>query len=486
MKNPILLLSLFLLQAGQLFPQFHETRAIEPFHSIECYGSVQVYYTQADTSSMKVYAAEEELARVETRFSDGKLVISNKSGKYSEPVKVYIRYKGIHAISCSGASSFKSLNSVTTDSLDLSLSGSAQMKLQTETRSIRSIQSGASHLKLAGSTSNLYSELSGASSLSSYELSGKYVKVSATGASSAKVYSDGRVVAIAGGASNIKIKGDVKDISAEASPSSSITRIVDKDKQASSGTADGDSTVYNWKGKKIIIIEKDDDQEKHSNHYNTEDEYFDGYRHWAGLSFGVNGFLDPSFSTNYQAPDDYMNLNYAKSFNYQFNLFEGQIKLAGQRLVLVTGFGFDYHSYELEKKVSLNADSDYTSGTIDSSNQFNYVKNRLRNTYIQAPLLLEFNSNKRSAKCFHMAAGVIGQFQIASRTRQVLEREAYEYEVVRKDSYNTNPFMLKAHLNMGYHRWTFYGEYCLTPLFQKNKGPELYPFAVGLRVVPFG
>lgn len=484
MKKTSFLFALLLLQTKFAHSQFHESRPIEPFHKIECYGSVQVYYTQADTSSLKVYAAEDELQMVETRFNEDKLILSNKSGKYSEPVKIYIRYKDIRTVECSGASSFKSLNSISADSLELSLSGSAQMKIQTQTRSIHSIQSGASHLKIAGSTENLYSELSGASSLSAYELSGKYVKVSATGASNAKVYSDGKVVAIAGGASSVKIKGDVKDVSAEASPSSSITRIVDKDKQNSGN--DADSTIYNWKGKKIIIIDKEDDKSTSGNNYNVETDYFDGYKHWTGFSFGVNGFLDPSFSTSYEAPNDYMNLDYANSFNYQFNLFESHIKLSGHRLVMVTGFGFDYHSYELEKKVSLNADADYTNGSIDSSGLYHYQKNRLRNTYIQAPLLIEFNTSRKSAKCFHMAAGVIGQFQIASRTRQVLEREAYEYEVVRKDSYNTNPFMLKAHVNLGYHRWSFYGEYCITPLFQKNKGPELYPFAVGLRVIPFG
>ena len=85
-----------------------------------------------------------------------------------------------------------------------------------------------------------------------------------------------------------------------------------------------------------------------------------------------------------------------------------------------------------------------------------------------------------------MAAGVIGQYQILSRTRQLLENEAYEYDIQRKDPYNSNPFMLKAHVNLGFHRFTVYGEYSLTPFFQKNKGPELFPFAVGLRVIPFG
>ncbi len=480
-KTFILACLLVIVSASNLKAQFHETRTVEEFNAIETLGSVSVYFTPSDTASMIVYASEKEINNVETRFKDGKLIISNK-GKFTEPVKVYIKYKTLSSIDCSGASAFKTLGTLKTNSLNLGASGSANIKISAETESISSIESGASHIKLSGSTANLNAELSGASSLSAYELTAENVKVSTTGASSAKVYCNAKMTAIAGGASTIKIKGDAKDISAEASPSSSITRILDKDSKTAG--ADGDSTVYNWNKKKIIIIDKDIEDGGKTVEY--RDDYFNAYRHWAGFSFGVNGFVDKNFNTEFSAPNDYMNLNYAKSFNYQFNLFESHINLVKHHLVIVTGFGFDYHSYELENKVRLNADADYTNAFVDSSGIYTYKKNRLRNTYIQVPLLLEFNSSNKTSKCFHMAAGVIGQYQILSRTRQLLENEAYEYDIQRKDPYNSNPFMLKAHVNLGYHRWTFYGEYCITPFFQKNKGPELFPFALGLRVIPFG
>jgi hypothetical protein len=476
-------LGCFLLAGTTAKAQFHESRAVQEITAIESLGSVSVFFTPSDSASLIVYAAQKELINVETSFKAGKLTIYNR-GKFTEPVKVYVKCPVLNSIECSGASSFKTLDTLKIDSLNLSASGSANIKISTISRAINSIQSGASHIKLNGTSEKLTSELSGAASLSAYELISSDVKVLTTGASNAKIYSNKKVVAIAGGASTIKIKGDVKDISAEASPSSSITRIIDKDSK--SGSGEGDSTVYNWNKKKIIIIDKDEDSYNANTNIDYNEDFFSAYRHWAGFSFGVNGFLDPGFNTEFAAPNDYMNLNYAKSFNYQFNLFESHIKLIQHKLVLVTGFGFDYHSYELENKVRLNADADYTNAFVDSSDIYTYKKNRLRNTYIQVPLLLEFNSSNKTAKCFHMAAGVIGQYQILSRTRQLLENEAYEYDIQRKDSYNSNPFMLKAHVNLGYHRWTFYGEYSLTPFFQKNKGPELFPFALGLRVIPFG
>ncbi|HQQ94474.1 MAG TPA: DUF2807 domain-containing protein [Bacteroidia bacterium] len=478
------ILSILFFFSGRIIAQFHETREFKAFNSVEVLGSVSVHFTFSDTGSIIVYAEEKELAQVETEVKNGKLVISNRGGKFTEPVKVYLKHNQLNAIECSGASSFKSSNAIKTDSLSVSLSGSSNVKIKTECRNIRSIESGASQLNLSGSASALFAELSGASSLSAYDLITETVKVNTTGASNAKVYSNLKVTAIAGGASSIKIKGDVKDVSAEASPSSSITRIVEKS-SASAGDNE-DSTVYNWKGRKIIIIDKEEDQGNNEDFDVEVDDYFNGYRHWAGFSFGVNGYVDPARQIEIAGPYSYMNIDYSKSFNYQFNLFENQFHLIKQKLVLVTGFGFDYHSYQLEQKVKLLADEKGLYGQIDTTGEFNYKKNRLRNTYIQVPLLLEFNGNGKSSKCFHIAAGVIGQYQILSRTRQLLERDSYEYDIQRKAPYNTNPFMLKAHVNLGYSRWTFFGEYALTPLFQKNKGPELYPFSVGLRIVPFG
>jgi hypothetical protein len=180
-----------------------------------------------------------------------------------------------------------------------------------------------------------------------------------------------------------------------------------------------------------------------------------------------------------------MDLNYARSFNFQFNMIERQFNIVKNNFKIVTGFGFDYHSYDLSNKVTLNPDSSFTGGFIDSTNNFSYKKNRLRNTYLQVPLLLEFNTSNDPDKTFHLAFGVIGQFLISSRTKQVYENEKYEFKKERKDSYNMNPFSAKAHVNMGYRGFTVYGEYSLTSLFQSGKGPELYPFTVGIRIIPF-
>lgn len=463
-----------------LCAQVTQNRSISPFEKIELAGSASVYYTNSDSLLLNVKAKAGEIENVETKVENNTLYISSK-GRLTAPVYVYVKNNSLKQLQVSGAANFKTTNLLKADSLFLSASGSSNITATLKSQHLHIVQNGASVSSLSGISDNFTAELSGASSLKAYGLVTKTTDIQATGASSSKIYVMDRLKANASGASNIKIKGDVKDISAEANSASSITKILDKEK-----TGEGDSTIYHWKGKKIVIIDKDKEGIAIRTDTAGKKSYDeDEFKHWTGFLFGVNGFMsspgDIGIASNY----NYMEVNYGRSFNFQFNMIERQFNIVRNNFKIVTGIGLDYHSYELANKTTLDPDSSYTWGAIDSTNSFTYKKNRLRNTYIQVPLLLEFNTSNNPYKTFHMAFGVIGQYMIASRTRQVLEQDKYEIEKVRKDGYNMSPFAAKAHVNMGYRGWTVYAEYNLTPLFQPGKGPELYPFTVGLRVIPF-
>lgn len=465
-----------------------QTRTSSPFSKLEAHGTVNVIYTNSDSLELKVSAAAKEIDNVETKFENGTLIINNK-GHFTSQVNVYLKYNKLTDVQSSGSSTFKTTNIVKSDSINFSVSGSAEVSAKLDCRSIKSIQSGASNLKLVGNSPNLFAELSGASTLKSYELTADNVNVTTTGASTAKIFVGTKLIANASGASNIKIKGDAKDISAEASPAASITKSIDQNKvEKGSGK---DSLVYNWKSKRIIIIDKGSDGEIHfdtvdvkSKHKHDDSEF----NHWAGFSMGVNGYAGSNGSMLLPKPINYMDLDYSHSFNFQFNLVERHLNIVQNYFKIVTGFGFDYHSYAFNRKTNLNPNIDSLPnfGTVDTLTGYSYKKNKFRNTYIQVPLLLEFNTSNNPNKSFHLAFGVIGEYLISSRTRQVLEQNNFEFIKTRKDSYNLSPFSAKAHVNIGYRGFTAFGEYNLTPMFQSGKGPALYPFTVGVRLIPFG
>jgi hypothetical protein len=475
MKNISLYTLLLLTSLLSCKAQKLEVRELAGFDKIKVSGFITVLFRTSDTNSVKVSAKASEIEKVLTRVENSTLIISTEETLKSEII-VYVAQSTLSRIETIGTSKLKSLNQIKTDSIELNATGVSSIKLDIDAVKVYCYEDGAASIILEGNTNGLTAELSGAASLKAYKLVSKNASVNTSGAANARINVSEKLRASASGASDIKIKGDLKEYSAAASSAATISRSKETSKNKDQESCD--TTFYNWRHKRVMVYSCPDD-------YHRSQNSKQGFKHWAGFSMASNGYLTPEGSTTLPSPYKYMELDYGKSFNYQFNLIENQINLVGNRLKLISGFGFDYHSYALANKTTLNPDSSYTYGTIDSTEKFSYKKNRLRSTYIQVPLLLEYNSSNNPKKTFHIAAGVVGQFIIASRTKQILGYNNAEVTNVRKDSYNLSPWLLKAHLNFGYANWTFFAEYNLTPMFQSVKGPELYPFNAGLRIIPF-
>jgi hypothetical protein len=103
-------------------------------------------------------------------------------------------------------------------------------------------------------------------------------------------------------------------------------------------------------------------------------------------------------------------------------------------------------------------------------------KNKLFIAYICLPILFEYQIPIDQAK-LHFAVGVIGSIKIGSRQKQIYENNE---KFTRSKDFNLNPFKCEATARIGYGAWTAFANYSLTTLFQKEKGPELYPVTVGM------
>lgn len=452
-----------------------ETRNLSGFDKIKISGALTLEYTSSDSTEVLVIAKESDLEKVNSKVENNTLILSTK-GNLKSNVTVMVKNNKLYRVESSGATDFKTTNTLKTDSIVLVASGASNIKLQIESDKINCSEEGAANVKLEGTANRLNADLSGASNLKAYDLIAKQANIDASGAASARINVTEKLNSSATGASDVKIKGDPKEVSAESSAAASISKSKESAKKSDN---DCDTTHYNWKNKKITVYSCPDGKSVHTS--NSKD----GFKHWAGFSMASSGYFNGNGGTNMTSANKFMELDYGKSFNYQFNIIENQLNLVGNRFKIVSGFGFDYHSYAFANKTNLDPDASNITGTIDTSDAYSLKKNKFRMTYIQVPLLLEYNSSNNPAKTFHIAAGVIGQFLISSRTKQVVKIDGNEVTNVRKDSYNLNPFAVKAHVNFGYNNWTFFAEYSLSPLFQRGKGPELYPFTAGIRLIPF-
>lgn len=476
MKN-ILLSSLFLISSITIKAQTEQIREISPFKKIEISGAANVVFTQSDTLKLKVVADEKEINNIYTTFENETLVIKAK-GSFTHSYKIFVNANSLNQITSSGASKFTSVNTITSDSLNVNVSGASDITLNINTKAIDVMLSGASSANLEGNTQTLYSTISGASALKAYKLNTAITNVTASGASSAKVFANDKINANATGSSSVKFKGEPKDVSAEASSSSMIAKVVGDD-VAKKSKDKKDTTTINFRQKQYVIINKDKDSDS-----NIQRKKDDKFHHWAGFGIGVNGWMsDGSFDL--PKNQKYMDLNYGKSLNFQLNAFEKDIHIYKNYVNLVLGVGFEWSQYQFSNKTRLNPDSTYTYGAIDTTNTYNYKKNRLKTTFVNVPVLIEFNTHKNPKKAFHIAFGAIGGYKLGSRTRQILEQNGNIIRVIKKDDYNINPFRVNAHASIGYRNFTLYADYALTPLFENGKGPELYPFTIGVKLISF-
>jgi hypothetical protein len=239
--------------------------------------------------------------------------------------------------------------------------------------------------------------------------------------------------------------------------------------------------------RKIIIDEDVTDRERQNddgwgdnNMYRDSDGVIYGGEHasWAGFGLGLNSFMNSAdrFVTEADAP--FLMLDYAKSINFQFNVWEKRFPIYKEYVGVTTGLGFQWNRYGLEKNVDIasNADSIYAVNNI----MVNYNKNVLRSTYLQIPLLLEFNSNKDESKNWHLSIGVVGGVRIASSWKTKWEEDGKPLKAKTKDDFNFNSLSANAYAQIGYGNLGLFVQYGLTDVFRPGKGPELNPVSGGV------
>lgn len=264
-----------------------------------------------------------------------------------------------------------------------------------------------------------------------------------------------------------------------------ITPIMSIDATSGPVALSGDTTRLKFGGVRIIIIEDPEEGgETEDSTYkeididinDCEDKKFNN---WAGIYWGVNGFL--TYDNQLELDTTYRNfeLDYSKSITFGMNFGNLSINLIPHYVGLSTGMGIQWNRYAWKNNTDLvtNADTIYAvQNTI-----VDYSKNILKATYLQIPLLLEINTNKCEDKAFHISAGIVGGYKLGSRIKQKYESEDKKYVNRSKGHYQLSPFQAYLTAQVGYGNGVLFVNYGLTRVFEKSKGPQLYPFTAGFK-----
>lgn len=250
-------------------------------------------------------------------------------------------------------------------------------------------------------------------------------------------------------------------------------------------TTHKDSTVFKWGNSKIIVVSPTDESDNSKRTETKLKQKNKRLNHFAGIDLGINGYLNASNSVRLADEDRFMDLNYIKSVELNINFLEFYIPIAKQHFGILTGLGMGFNNYDLSRDFSITsaADTNATIGVVDSARSIK--KNKFKTIAFNLPILLETNLGKTSKKSFHLAVGGMATYVFDGKTKQKFRLDGQNFTTKERTNFNLNPFRLNAHARIGYSNLTFYANYSLTPLFKKDKGPELYPFTIGVSLIPF-
>jgi hypothetical protein len=461
------------------------------FYGVKISSTGNVYLIQSDSNKVMVSPADFNLKHLKLEIDDN--ILSIQAQGIDDGNKIIIYSPSYNLIELNGATDAFTDGPLSGKILVLKSTGASDANLELNYEVLEAESSGASDLKLSGKVDTIRLNISGASDFKGFDLKNIYAEVEASGASDVKINTDSNLIANISGASSLKYQKEPakKNIETHTSGNASMPKTVwiEADEHEFSLQEGQDTTKININGNEIIVIEKDGEtkvmKRKVEPTKSKKKKKFKG--NWAGLEFGVNGYLNNNFGLDIPAEYSYMELNYPKSINFNLNFFQQSIPIFGHKFGMVTGMGIQWYNYRFYNNATvLSPDSATLFGYIDNTKGRSYSKSKLTSSYLVVPLLFEFQTNRHhKSNSFHISTGVIGGIRLATHTKQVYSFDGSGKNKPKvRDEFFMQPFRLDATLRIGWGPLNLYGNYSITPMFRNNKGPELYPFSVGF-ILPF-
>ena len=210
-----------------------EPRNLSGFHVIKISNAFTVYISQGNEDAVAISASKAEyrekiITKVENgvliiRFDDDKKFWKGWNGDKTK-LKAYISVKKIDRLDVSGACDVFFEDGISSEDLNVELSGASDLKGKIEAKKLSFNVSGASDATISGNAAELSVDASGASDFKGYELVTNYCTAEASGASSVNITVNKELNAKASGASSVRFKGEglIRDI--KTSGSSNVTR----------------------------------------------------------------------------------------------------------------------------------------------------------------------------------------------------------------------------------------------------------------------
>jgi hypothetical protein len=430
----------------------------------------KVFLKQGDSTGVVVNTTEDS-DKIRTEVKDGRLIIKSKV-----PAEYHVTMKNIEGLFVSGSGELIGEGPITSEVLNLDVSGSGKMTLQLAVKKLGIDISGVGKLTLSGTAEEAKIDISGSGKVEALELKVPSVSANISGVGKCAIDVTESLKTNVSGMGKINYKTEPKNIEQNITGSAKVGG------EATAGDVSNsvgrDTTRFKLGKSDVIIISNDTVKGK------TKRKNKSAKPIWQGVELGFNNYVNGSGSTDLVPAYDFLELNTGKSVSVALNLLQKNFQFGNSNFWFFTGLGITWNNYRFDNNVSLDAGT-LNNSMYDTTANRSFQKSKLVVSYITAPLMFEVFTSRKRKDAFHIGAGALLGYKIGSHTKMKYEQDGHTYKPKTFDDFNLNPFRYGFRAAVGYGKFNLFGDFYASTLFKENKSPILYPVNFGITIVGF-
>jgi hypothetical protein len=199
------------------------------YDEVSVAGSMDVELIAGKEGSIKVEAESNLMEYLEIETKGDRLTIGIQNGinlSTRKGIKIYVPVEKIESINLAGSGDIYSDLTLKSEKMRISVAGSGDIKLRTESRSLSLAVAGSGDLKISGRTENLDASVAGSGDIGAYDLKANNVTASIAGSGDVAVFCNGgEMTASIIGSGDLRYKGETSKIKKSIMGSGDITKM---------------------------------------------------------------------------------------------------------------------------------------------------------------------------------------------------------------------------------------------------------------------
>lgn len=205
-------------------------RSVGEYDGIGVSGWFDVELVDGKEGRLTLKGEENLLEHIVTEVKNGKLSIKVEKGYNLKPsswddgILIIVPVESINSISLSGSGDIVGKTTLKASNFNTAMSGSGDITLDVEVRSLTASMSGSGDITLSGNTADFNATISGSGDIKAYELDADNVDATVSGSADIKVTAKKMLKARVSGSGDISYRGNPEKVDTKTSGSGDITK----------------------------------------------------------------------------------------------------------------------------------------------------------------------------------------------------------------------------------------------------------------------